>query len=166
MTAAPFSARVIERGGSVVLGGAFVVLFGLALWLPTLSAVYGLAFAAAVVALPLVLWATTRHPLGPLAGALVFFGFISRNKAGIQPEEIAFALYYLGFLSHWFVTRALVYKERIVRGGLDLVLVGFLLYVTASVGLTIVFGGKLSGAMSEWVNFSMFAFYFPIREAV
>ena len=159
------SSHVVRWAGSSVIIAAAVASFALALWLPTLSGVAGLALVGALVGIPAAVWVGTRHPLVPLAALGVFFGFVSRNKAGIQVEEVVFAGYYLGYLVAWYGLRLFVYRERIARTPVDLALLAFLAYMTASVGLTFLFGGSLSGALSEWITFSMFALYFPVREA-
>lgn len=162
--ASPSFARV-NRIGAVVLVGGLVVALGLAIWLPILSVTFGVAFLGALVAIPVVYVLGRAHPLAPLVGLGIFYGLVLRNKEGLQLEELAFAGYYFSYLVSWFGSRIFIYRESVVRTPVDLVLASFLIYVTASIGLTIVFNGDLGTALSEWISYSMFALYFPIREA-
>lgn len=99
----------------------------------------------------------------PLVGILVLFGSI-RNEAGLQPAEVLFALALVGYLGWWFGTRALVLRDRVIRTAADGMVVTFVVYATASLGLTLLFGGDLTSAISEWINFVILGLLFPMRE--
>lgn len=149
--------------GRFAIGGATLLLLVVAFALAVESPLYGLAVPAAVLAVGAGL-ALTRVPLGHLCGVILFFGVTARSKAGVQIEEVVFAAYYLGYLATWLGSRLWVYREPIFRSPVDLCVGGFLVYMTGSIGLTVLFGGDLSYARADWINFSMLGFYFPIRE--
>lgn len=156
------SAPVLRHAVGLGLAGAvgLGILIALAVEAPLLAlAVPGLA---AVVALA---WTLRREPLAPLAVALLLAaGGLTRTE-GIQPLQLLFAAYYLPYLATWYGLRVLVYRERLVRHVGEGALVFFLLYATASLGLTLVRGGDPFLGAREWVALSMLAFYFPVREA-
>lgn len=153
--------RWAERGLWLALGaltGLVLVLAALAPdWLPLLP----LALVGAT-AFVLVL----RDPFVGFCATMGLFAVVSRFKAGFQVEEIVFAALYMSFLALWFARRIWVERAPLVRHAGDAVLVGFLVLVTASFGLAFVFGNALTVALSEWINFSMLAFYFPARSLV
>ena len=144
-----------------------------ALLLVAVAASVALAFESPVYALVVpglligggMLSAMSRFPLGQLCGVMVLFGVTARLKEGLQVEEVVYAVYYLSYLGSWFATRLWVYRERVFDTPLDIALGLFLAYMTASLGLTVLFGGSLSLARGDWIALSAFAFYFPIKEA-
>lgn len=161
--ALPDEGRPLSAGEVTLFGVAFATFVGASLALAVESPLYGLAVPGVVLAaaVPVLL---ARVPLGSLCGVVVLFGLTARNEDGLQVEEVVFAAAYLSFLLHWFITRLFVYREPVFRGFVDVAIGAFLVYMTASLGLTVLFGGTFRAAQSDWINFSMFAFYFPIRE--
>ena len=155
---------VVFRTGQAALGALLLAGLGATLLLATESPALGL-IVPGTVAGGVLLALLSRVPLGHLCGVMVFFGITARLKEGIQAEEVVFAAYYLAYLATWFATRLWVYREPVFQSAVDLCVGGFLLYMTGSLGLTVLFGGKLALAQSDWINFSMLAFYFPIKEA-
>lgn len=107
----------------------------------------------------------SRVPLGQFCGVMFLFGVTARLKEGLQVEEIVYALYYLSYLAGWFGARLWVYRQRVFETKLDLAVIAFLVYMTASLGLTILFNGDLGLARGDWIALSTFAFYFPVKEA-
>ncbi|MDX1428865.1 MAG: hypothetical protein R3282_01205, partial [Rhodothermales bacterium] len=116
----------------------------------------------AMLAVPILL----RDELLVLCAILLAFAIVSGYEAGFQIEEALFGLAYLGYLGYWFASRTLVFRRPFVCTKFDLAVLLFLVYVTASTGLTFVFGGNPSAMASEWLSISMLAFYFPIKEFV
>lgn len=155
----------VERWGRGLLAAAFAgglaVVFAVAALAPDLA-----PWLPAGLLAGLLLWGLSRFPLGQLCGVLVFYAAAASQKEGIQAEEVGFAVYYLGFLAHWFAVRVLVRRERVVRSAMDALFVLLPAYAVASLGLSLLFGGTAAGAISDGVNFSMLLFYFPFREAV
>ncbi|MFN3595957.1 MAG: O-antigen ligase family protein [Rubricoccaceae bacterium] len=113
----------------------------------------------------LALGLVRAHPLAPLALALVLAGLALNRTAGIQPMEVVFGLYYLGYFAAWYTLRMLVYRERLVRGVGEGALAFFMLYMTAALFLTLLHGGNPGQGLREWIALSMLGFYFPVREA-
>jgi len=113
-----------------------------------------------------LVWYLFRHPLLNLAIVLASFVLIADFEDGIQPTEVFYGLYYLGFLSHWFVTRLFLYKESIFERREDRVLMLFLVLMSLSFPITLLYGGTMRMIMGEWLSLSMLAFYWPVREAI
>lgn len=106
-----------------------------------------------------------HHPLLNLALVLGAFVVVSGYESGIQVSEALYGLYALGLLAYWFATRLLFYRDPVLRPVESRALFFFLVGVTLTMPLTIVFDGWLSGMFSEWVALLMLGFYFPVREA-
>lgn len=153
-----------SRGAEALLWGGLAV--GLA---AVLVATWSLPEALPAIALAPVLvmgwWQLTRRPLAYLGSVMVLFILVSRTEAGIQPEEVVFGVYYVTYLVHWYVTRFFVYRERVLLTPLDKAVFVFLAWVLVSPVLTVLFGGDLKLAFSEWIAVSMWAFFFPLKEA-
>ena len=105
-----------------------------------------------------------RHPLTTLGAVFFLAAFSLHRSDGLQPLEIVFALYFYPYLAAWYGLRVGVYRERLVRSGLDAAVGVVMLYPLASLVLTVLFRGSLAFAISDLIAFSMFALYFPIRE--
>lgn len=106
-----------------------------------------------------------RDPLRALSLTLLGFFFILRNNIDFPALEMAFHAYLLGYLAHWFISRAFFYKDAILKDLADWLFFFYLLYTTATLYLTIVFNGRLDIAITEWIPMTVFAIYFPIKEA-
>lgn len=109
-------------------------------------------------------WVLFRHPtlnLAVLVGSVV----VTLNfEAGFQPLEVLYGLYFIAFMCYWFVTRLADRGLGVFESKTDVLLALFLLYVTASFALTIIYDGEIRSAVSEWVALLMLALYFPVRE--
>jgi O-Antigen ligase len=112
------------------------------------------------------IWYLFRHPLLNLTVVLASFVLIADFEEGIQPTEVLYGLYYLGFLGHWFVTRLFMYKDHVFKRPEDKILFLFLVLMSLSFPLTVMFGGSMRDFMGEWLSLSLLAFYFPVREIV
>jgi O-antigen ligase len=159
-TAPPSPPRLLRGALGVAVGLTLAVI----VWTATVAPVLALAIPA-LAALLAVTWLLRQQPLAPLAVAFLLAGFALTRTAGVQPVQVVFAGYYLVYLGAWYALRVFVYRERLVRHVGEVALVFFLLYATASLGLTVVYGGDLFMGIREWVALSMLAFYFPVREA-
>ena len=148
-------------GALVTLGFAFALFLILAfaalapglVWIPPILIAGALA----------MVWMTgdeLRLLVGVIAGFISVVGY----KKGFQPEEAVYGLLYLGYLAYWFVSRLWFYRDDILATGVDRALFGFLVWVTGSFAVTVLFGGSLSVAVSEWLAITMLAFYFPVKE--
>jgi len=151
--------------GRAVLAAGLAAGIALAILLAAFGPVWAPLVPAGIAIGGLALGALSRSPYGHLCAVMTVFALSIGYEEGVQPLELVFAIYYATFLAHWYGTRLFVYRERIVRNVGDAALAFFLVYVTCSVVLTVVFRGDPSAAFSDWINFSYFAFYFPIREA-
>ncbi len=148
-------------------------LLGSALVLGLLMTVYLTALAPDLLpALPVVLgaglvgWWLFTQPLANLAVVLCSFIVIAHHEEGIQITEVLYAMYFLGFLGHWFLVHLILGKEHVIRNREEQMLVLFLVLITLSFPVTILFGGSLRGILSEWMGWALFGFYFPIRDAM
>lgn len=151
--------------GRLALGGAFALGL-LVLLLLTWAAPESLLPAFPVVllggaALPFLF----RRPLLNLVVLLGAFILIASYEEGIQATEVLYGLYLLAFLAHWYGTRLLLYRERIAETAPEQALLLFLLLLPLTPFLTVLYGGSLSGLVSEAFSLSMLALYFPVKEA-
>lgn len=107
-----------------------------------------------------------KRPLLNLAVVMCGFVLIVGFEDGIQPGEILYGLYYLGFLAHWFFTRSILQQQVICHRPEERVLLAFLVLITVTIPVSFIFAGSPSMILGEWLSFSMLAFYWPIREAI
>lgn len=150
--------------GRIALWGGFslflVILFYLTLKASILLYALPVLLIGGAVALFLF-----QQPLLNLCVVIVGFALVADFEEGIQAAEALYGLYYLAFLAHWFAMRFFFYREPILNDREDRVFFVFLVLMTCSVGLTVVFGGSLRQFFSEWVAMTMLGLYFPIKEA-
>ncbi len=151
--------------------GAFllwsVLGFGLLLILAvTWSANEFLPFIPVVLIAGALALALFKRPLLNLAVVMCGFVLIVGFQEGLQPGEIVYGLYYLGFLAHWFFTRSYLQQQVICRRPEERVLLAFLVLITLTIPISMMFDGWPSMILGEWLSFSMLAFYWPIREAI
>ena len=168
---APSHARALPGDTWLLNWGRFVL--GSALSLGLLVTVYVTALAPDLAPfIPILLlagisgWWLFQHPLANLFVVLCSFIVIAHHEDGIQATEVLYAMYFLGFLGHWFLVHLLLGKEHVIRNREEQMLVLFLVLITLSFPVTIVFGGPLKGILSEWMGWALFGFYFPIRDAI
>ncbi len=159
------SSRIFGRLGNGVLSACLAAGLGLSVLLawkaPSLLPFFPVLLLAGIFA-----WYLFQHPLLNLCLVLASFVLIADFEEGIQPREVLYGLYYLGFLAHWFITRLFLYREKLFERREERVLFLFLILMSLSIGVTLVFGGSLRMVMGEWLSLSLLAFYFPVREAV
>ncbi len=159
------SPKIFQRIGNGVLKAGLVAGFSftalLAWKAPSL-----LPFIPVLLVAGIIAWYLFQRPLLNLCLVLASFVLIADFEEGIQTTEVLYGLYYLGFLAHWFVTRLFLYRERIFERREERILFLFLVLMSLSIGVTLVFGGTLRMVMGEWLSLSLLAFYFPVREAV
>ncbi|MFQ5568044.1 MAG: O-antigen ligase family protein [Rhodothermales bacterium] len=110
-------------------------------------------------------WYLFHHPLLNLCVTLVGFVVVADYEAGFQFREIAYGLYLYTLLGHWYVTRCFLYRERILLTAEDKALFLFLILLPFTIPITILFGGSLTGVISESFSLSLLALYFPLKEA-
>ncbi len=166
--------RVQSRSAVSPAGAAAVTLAslgaGLGLGLLVAQTLGGLVVlcvgGAAAVGLAL---ATTRLRFSPplaLGGALALAGVAFQRKTGLQPEEIAFGLYYGPYLAGWYVLRLGVYREPLVWSFRDAAAALWLMWLIVHIAVGLVAGAEGSLVFSDVLSYSMFGFYFPAREVV
>ncbi len=106
-----------------------------------------------------------HHPLRALALTLLGFFLILKKDIDIALLEIVFHAYLVGYLGYWFISRAFFYKDTILKDAADWLFFFYLVYTTSTLYLTFVFKGHFGIAISEWMPMTVFAIYFPIKEA-
>jgi len=151
------------RWSRVLLAAAFtfaLVVVLLSAWLSTTALVVICAAAAGGIAFTYL----SKDELTLLCAILAGFVVIVRYKEGFQVEEVFYGLLYMGYLTHWFISRLFFYRDEILRTKVDWALFLFLVYTTLSLGLTPLLEGEMNAAVSEWLSITMIAFYFPIKE--
>ena len=88
------------------------------------------------------------------------------GRLGFTIEEVLYGLFAFGYLGWWFLSRLFLYRDPVVRTPVDWSLFLFLIWVTLSLATAKLYGGDMSRFASEWLSVSMFAYYFPVKEAV
>ncbi len=159
------SDRWLNRWGLSFLWTAFgfgILLIAISAW----KADWVLPFVPIVLIGGAAALALFRRPLVNLAVVMCGFVLIVGFEAGVQPSEILYGLYYMGFLAHWFVTRSLLQRQQLCTRPEERVLLIFLVLITLSIPVSVLFNGWPSMIMGEWMSLSLLAFYWPIREAV
>lgn len=165
MTLSGPSDRWLGNWGTLLLWSAFGLAFLILLFL-TWAAPEALPFLPIVMLGGAGLVFLFHHPLLNLGVVMCGFVAVVGFKDGLQPEEILYGLYYLGFLAHWFLTRSILQGQVICRRKEERVLLLFLVLVTATVPISFLFNPIPSFIMGEWLSLSMLGFYWPIREAI
>ncbi len=158
------SPRAFWNWGRVVLGGGFALFLLLLLYLTRFAPQYVIVLPALAIGVAGA-WVLFRYPLANLSVVLMGFVLIVSHSEGLNVLEVLYGLYALGFLTHWFVTRAFLYQDTILDTPEAKALFLFLVGVTLSVVLTVLFGGRMSGVLSEWTALAMLGFYYPVKEA-
>lgn len=157
-----FTPEFIARWGYdavlALVSGATLLVLALAYLQPT-----WVLFVPVLLAIGAGVAFLVRRPVIHLASVLASFVVISGHASGIQIQEAVYGIYYLGFLSVWFLNRFLTDPSELIRTRADKALAFFLAYATASVVLTVLFGGTLGKFAGEWLSISMLAFYWPVR---
>lgn len=127
---------------------------------------------SAVIFLPAILISVfvflivSRIKYGVLYLILSSFVLISGQDEGLQIQELAYGLLYLGFLATWFISRTFYYQDKICDNRIDKAMLVFLILIHLSMPVSFLLGGKLTPMIGDWLAVSMLAFYFPIKEAI
>jgi O-antigen ligase len=166
MTSASVTAwRLGSQYPEMILRGGLVI---------GIAAVLGLTILTpwAVPFIPIVLigmivggWLFTRPRLN-LFAVLASYVLVASFDEGIDPIEIAYALFYAGYLGQWFFRRVVLSTEPLVRTGVDVLVLAFLATITLYSGIGLVFGGEIPAIVAEVQSWTLLAFYFPVKEAV
>lgn len=152
------------QGLRLVLGFGLGLALLIILFLAWNAYLYLLAFPVLLLAGLGFRW-LSRDALYLLCAVIGGFVFVAGYEAGIQVSEVLYGLVYLSYLAYWFISRLFFYRDRLFPYRADRALFGFLLFATASFGLTLLFQGDLKAMISEWLSLTMLAFYFPVKEA-
>ena len=111
-------------------------------------------------------WFLFQRPLLNLVTVLCCFILVADFEDGIQPAEVFYGLYYLAFLGVWFFKRLFLMEKPVFVRVEDKFLFVFLLLMSLTFPLTLLFGGSVKMFIGEWSSLSLFAFYFPVKEAI
>lgn len=111
-------------------------------------------------------WFLFQRPVLNLCTLILGFMLIAGFEDGTQPTEVLYGLYYLAFLAHWYGTRIFLYKEALFETRESRVLFVFLVLATATIVLTLLYGGSIRFYIGEWLSLSFLALYFPVKEVV
>ncbi len=159
---AHFADRV-WRAGAAVIGLLAITAVALVYLVAIFAADFIVLIPIAILGLggAIVLF---QYPTANLIVLLASVIFALNFEPGFQLPEILFGLYYSAFMLFWCGRTLLDPKRSLITSTIDVVLAGFLFYVTASFALTVLYGGDLRAALSEWVALSFLGLYFPVRE--
>lgn len=163
--AAQLSSNYFWKLGNYTLKLSLSIGLALILWIAWTAPDIAAYLPIVLVALPVV-WFLFQRPLLNLFVVLAGFVLIAGYEEGFQVTEILYGLYFLGFLGHWFFKRLVLYHEPVFSKPEERVLIIFLVLVSLSFPLTILFGGSMKEFISEWLSLSLLGFYFPIKEAI
>lgn len=111
-------------------------------------------------------WYLFSRPDLNLFVVLGSFVFVAQFDEGIDAAEVAYGLFYLGYLGQWFFRRIILSDQPLIRSTLDRVIVVFLVLVIVSGGVGLIFGGPATAVASELQSWTMLLFYFPVKEAI
>ena len=140
-------ARLDARGFDRVLRFLLSTIYALGLLVILLAAWkwQSLLLYIPVVCLGALAVVHLRDELYRLCAVLAGFVFVAGYEAGFQAVEAVYGLVYLSYLGHWFISRFFFYRDWITQTWVDRALLLFLVFVTASFGLTFLFEGDLAG---------------------
>lgn len=125
-----------------------------------------------VIYLPVVLLAGITffvlfsRPLANLCGVLMGFVALTDYEAGIQVLEVIYGMYFISFLVYWFLRRLFIEKKQLISSFEDRTILLLLILVTCYLPISFLFNGYPQGIFSEWIAFTLLAFYFPVKEAI
>ncbi len=139
-----------------------LLLLALTIWMAPESVIY---VPAILIAVPIAFY-LFAHPLANIA--VVLFGFVALTDytPGLQITEVAYGLYSLTYLAHWFFVRIFLYEAPFLKTAVDKAMFGLLILVTCYIPIAILFGGSGYGIFAEWSAFVLLAFYFPIKDTI
>lgn len=120
--------------------------------------------AAAAVAVPAALLVFRNHQVN-LFLVIGAFVLIADYEPGIQVQEVLYGLYFVAFLSTWFIRVVVIERRKIIRTGADRALVLFLIWVAASASWSLLFGSTPGDIAGEATVLMMLALYFPVKDA-
>jgi O-antigen ligase len=163
-TAGP-SDRWLYGWGATLLYGAFGFSL-LVLVLITWKVDWALPFIPVLLIGGVGMWWLFQRPLLNLAVVLCSFVLIADFEDGIQITEVFYGLYYLSFLSLWFFKRLFLDDKPVFERPEERTIWVFLILVTISFPLTMLFDGTFKMWLGEWLSLSFLGFYFPIKEAI
>lgn len=153
----------LQRWGSGLIVAVFVVALVLLGIMTSLAYEY-LFVLPAILLTGWFLVVVSRSPLALLCTVVACFAAVSRYEEGFQVTEVAYGLFFMGYLGYWYISRLFFYRDRIARTSVDWALLVFLVYATFSFGVTLLFQGVFQVMLSEWLAMIMLAFYFPVKE--
>ncbi len=143
------------------LAGGLGGVLALAWLAPALVPLVPLAVVGAVVFVVLF-----QYPSVNLAVVLAGYVVLITTSPGIQISEAVYGIYYIAYLTHWYVVRLFLRRERLVHSHVDRAaafLIVFGLFGGAVLGLAM--GARLGDWVGEVLVFLMVLFYFPLKEA-
>ena len=158
-----------QAGSSIALvgigaAGAAVTVLVAAATPEAVWAVPGLLVVLLAGALVLPSIPSITSPLLPLGLVFVLAGLALQRSDGLQPIEILFAAFYLPYLAVWYGLRLGVYPEPLARSSRDWAVVAFVVIVHTSILFSAINHASPKLILNDWIAFSMFGFYFPVRE--
>jgi O-antigen ligase len=143
-----------------MLGTCVLILVALTWTAPNLAGFFPFVLLACAG-----LWYVVSKPLLHLSLVLASFAVVADFEEGIDVWEVLFGVFYATYLGIWLFRHVFLYKEKLLRSTTDRLVVLILLCVTFSIFVGWLWGAKLPNAFREWQSWTMFAFYFPVKDA-
>lgn len=132
-------------------------------WVATFEFAFLLPISIATVAF--VVWSFRRPHIAVATIVLLYLHVIERSE-DITLTELAFGLYFYGFLAYWFFGKVFLSRTRIVESGTDVFLVSFITICVSSVVLVVAYGGSPVMWFRETLTLSGLLLFFPSREVM
>lgn len=126
---------------------------------------YGWVLPIALLAVPFLWWSCSSAMIAvPLI--IVLNLHLLEPSEGISIVEVAFGVYFFGYVGYWFLRRSVFLGEKIARDRADALLLTFLSLCAGSVVVVAVVGGRLVDWLREFLTISHLLLYFPAREVM
>ncbi|MEM6325760.1 MAG: O-antigen ligase family protein [Bacteroidota bacterium] len=124
-----------------------------------------LALSAIPIGVLTVGW-LSRYPIAHLAVVLTGFILMFNYTEGIQVSEALFGLYYVGYLGTWVLRSTCDPDIKIIRSKSDVIFILFMSYSLFALFYGLLGGWSPLDAINQWRVMLIFAFFFPVREAI
>ena len=151
--------------GRVVLVGLLATGLLLTFYL-TVLAPEVLPFFPVLLLSGLAAWVLFRYPLWNLFFVLALFAPTAELDDGRQLDEILYALYLVTYVVVWHVRHHFLERRPWSDCTADRLLLGFFIWIGATLPLTYIFGGSFADQFAELYAWTSFLLYWPIKQAV
>jgi O-antigen ligase len=111
-------------------------------------------------------WYLFQYPVANLVLAISLFVFVSKPEDGIQVGEVLYALYYLGYLAHWFFVHIFLRGNDWAKGSQEMLVWALMAWLLFSIAPALFFHGDPKEIVTDGMNWALLLFIFPIKETI